>query len=120
MSKRITRILLIGFVILSVGIVFTGCLPMTGTEGTTATETTADQAADGEQATGLAGIFSNWGTWIWLVVLGAAFYFLLIRPQRQRTKKAKELMDNLQRGDEVVTIGGFHGRTFAESYSCSL
>jgi len=39
-----------------------------------------------------------------------AFYFLLIRPQRVRSKKAKDLMTSLQRGDEVVTIGGFHGR----------
>ncbi|MCJ7728239.1 MAG: preprotein translocase subunit YajC [Actinobacteria bacterium] len=39
-----------------------------------------------------------------------AFYFLLIRPQRTRSKKAQELMSSLQRGDEVVTIGGIHGR----------
>ncbi|MBC8390210.1 MAG: preprotein translocase subunit YajC [Actinobacteria bacterium] len=55
-------------------------------------------------------MFSSYGTWIWLAILAVAFYFLLIRPQRQRTKKAQELSSSLQRGDEVVTVGGFHGR----------
>ncbi|MBC8386928.1 MAG: preprotein translocase subunit YajC [Actinobacteria bacterium] len=55
-------------------------------------------------------MFASYGTWIWLAILVVAFYFLLIRPQRTRSKKAQELMSSLQRGDEVVTIGGIHGR----------
>jgi len=55
-------------------------------------------------------MFAQYGTWIWLAILVVAFYFLLIRPQRTRSKKAQELMSSLTRGDEVVTAGGFHGR----------
>jgi preprotein translocase subunit YajC len=37
------------------------------------------------------------------------FYFLLIRPQRQQQKKHKDLLESLQRGDQVVTSGGIMG-----------
>jgi len=37
------------------------------------------------------------------------FYFLLIRPQRQQQKRHKDLLDSLQRGDQVVTSGGVIG-----------
>jgi preprotein translocase subunit YajC len=37
------------------------------------------------------------------------FYFLLIRPQRQKQKETENLQKAIQAGDEVVTIGGAHG-----------
>lgn len=37
------------------------------------------------------------------------FYFLLIRPQRMQQKKHKELLESLQRGDQIVTSGGVVG-----------
>lgn len=37
------------------------------------------------------------------------FYFAIIRPQKKKDKEAKQLKDNLQVGDEVVTIGGITG-----------
>ncbi|MBN2072871.1 MAG: preprotein translocase subunit YajC [Actinobacteria bacterium] len=77
---------------------------------TTGTEGTATEGEEVQEPEGFAGIFAKYGTWIWLAILVVAFYFLLIRPQRMRSKKAQELMSSLQRGDEVVTIGGFHGR----------
>ena len=40
----------------------------------------------------------------------AIFYFLLIRPQSKRQKAQRELISNLQKGDEVVTSGGVLGR----------
>jgi preprotein translocase subunit YajC len=43
------------------------------------------------------------------VVLAAAFYLLIIRPQQQRRKVHQALMDSLQPGDRVVTIGGLYG-----------
>lgn len=46
---------------------------------------------------------------IYLVVLVAAFYLLIIRPQMQRGKQMRELMASLALGDRVVTIGGLHG-----------
>lgn len=44
-----------------------------------------------------------------LVVLGVAFYFLIIRPQQTRQKAHRALMAALAEGDHVVTIGGIHG-----------
>ena len=38
------------------------------------------------------------------------FYFLLIRPQRKQQKAHKEMVDNLKRGDDVITVGGIVGR----------
>jgi preprotein translocase subunit YajC len=44
-----------------------------------------------------------------LVVLGALFYFLLIRPQQRRARQQRELMASLEVGDEVITLGGLFG-----------
>ena len=106
LSKRIISILIVSILIISLGSLTIACFPTTTAteEGETA------ESAETEEAGTFASIFTNYGTWIWLAVLVVAFYFLLIRPQRVRSKKAQELMSSLQRGDEVVTIGGFHGR----------
>ena len=40
----------------------------------------------------------------------AIFYFLVIRPQQQQAKQHKELINNVRRGDTVVTAGGIVGR----------
>ncbi|MEI7457404.1 MAG: preprotein translocase subunit YajC [Nitrosomonadales bacterium] len=45
-----------------------------------------------------------------LVALVAVFYFLVLRPQQTRAKEHKVMVEALQRGDEVVTIGGELGR----------
>lgn len=47
---------------------------------------------------------------IFLVVLFVIFYFLLFRPQQKQMKAHKEMVDNLQRGDSVVTGGGVLGK----------
>ncbi len=44
-----------------------------------------------------------------VVLLGGLFYFLLVRPQRTRTKKHEEMLKSLDIGDEVQTIGGIYG-----------
>lgn len=44
-----------------------------------------------------------------LVLMGVAFWFLLIRPQQQRARKQRELVSSISRGDRVVSIGGLHG-----------
>jgi preprotein translocase subunit YajC len=49
------------------------------------------------------------GGLIYLAVLVIAFYLLIIRPQMQRTKQARELLASLAIGDRVVTVGGLHG-----------
>ena len=47
---------------------------------------------------------------IMLVVMVVIFYFFMIRPLRQREKKHDELVEELQKGDEVITAGGMYGR----------
>ncbi len=44
-----------------------------------------------------------------LVLLFIVFYFLLIRPQKQRDKEHRKMLGNLNKNDEVVTSGGIHG-----------
>jgi preprotein translocase subunit YajC len=105
-KRRLISIFIISMLVIIVGLSSFACLPAE-TTGETAT---AEGAEAGAEETGLSDIFMNYGTWIWLAILAVAFYFLLIRPQRMRSKKAQELMSGLQRGDEIVTIGGFYGR----------
>ncbi len=44
-----------------------------------------------------------------LLAIGAAFYFLIIRPQRRRQSEQQALLRRVGPGDEIITIGGFHG-----------
>ncbi|MGJ3232657.1 MAG: preprotein translocase subunit YajC [Oceanicaulis sp.] len=44
------------------------------------------------------------------ILIFIVFYFLLIRPQQQKMKKHREMIENLRRGDEVVTQGGIVGK----------
>ena len=46
---------------------------------------------------------------IFLGLLIAIFYFMLIRPQKRRVQAHKQLIESVEVGDEVVTIGGAHG-----------
>ncbi|MDQ3661902.1 MAG: preprotein translocase subunit YajC [Actinomycetota bacterium] len=46
---------------------------------------------------------------IFLILMGAVFYFMLVRPQRRRVQQHRALVDSLSIGDEVVTIGGLFG-----------
>ncbi|MCI0182021.1 MAG: preprotein translocase subunit YajC [Acidibacillus sp.] len=44
-----------------------------------------------------------------LILIIVVFYFLLIRPQQKRQRERSSLLQSLQSGDQVVTIGGIHG-----------
>ena len=65
----------------------------------------ADAAAVGEISTGAAIIQMA----LPIVLMIAVFYFLLIRPQKKKDKKVKEMLDALKPGDRVTTIGGIYG-----------
>lgn len=45
-----------------------------------------------------------------LIVIFVLFYFMLIRPQMKRAKEQKNMLGALQKGDEVVTMGGTVGK----------
>ena len=66
-----------------------GCVAPEGTEGETQT--------------------SIWTMLIPLVLIFAVFYFLIIRPQRKRQKEHQQLIEELKRGDRVITAGGIYG-----------
>ncbi|MFC2034284.1 preprotein translocase subunit YajC [Chloroflexota bacterium] len=46
---------------------------------------------------------------IFLVLISAMFYFLMFRPIRQREKKHDSMVEELQKGDLVITAGGIYG-----------
>jgi preprotein translocase subunit YajC len=45
-----------------------------------------------------------------LVLVMVIFYFLLIRPQQQKAKEHRQMLDDLKRNDRVLTNGGIYGR----------
>ena len=44
-----------------------------------------------------------------LILIFVIFYFFLIRPQQKKVKDHKQMVENLKRGDKVVTSGGIVG-----------
>ncbi len=52
------------------------------------------------------------GTLLLPIGMIVIFYFLLIRPQNQRMKKHRAMLEALKKGDTVVTQGGIIGRIF--------
>lgn len=70
----------------------------------------ADAAAtDAAAATATAGVGEMLGMILPLVLMFVVFYFLLIRPQKKKDKKVKEMLAALKNGDRVCTIGGIYG-----------
>lgn len=45
-----------------------------------------------------------------MVLLFGGMYFLMIRPQKKKDKEIKAMRDSMTIGDEVITIGGIHGK----------
>lgn len=87
MNNKVKTVLVIGLLIAVMAFIG-GCIP----------------GAEGEEGTG-----SIWPMIIFLVVIFALFYFVMIRPQRKRQKQHEELMQGLQKGDKVMTAGGIYG-----------
>jgi preprotein translocase subunit YajC len=45
-----------------------------------------------------------------ILMFFAIFYFLVLRPQQKRAKQHKSMLENLKKGDTVVTSGGLYGK----------
>jgi len=58
---------------------------------------------------GQGGQQSPYSFLIFMGLLFAVFYFILIRPQQKRSKEHRQLLGGLKRGDKVVTTGGLQG-----------
>ena len=50
------------------------------------------------------------GQFIPLILIFVIFYFFLIRPQQKKVKEHKNMVQNLKRGDSIVTAGGIVGK----------
>ena len=70
-----------------------------------AAQTTGDQAQGG----GLTALFPL----IMLVIMFVVMYFVMIRPQKKKQKEEEKMRNNIQIGDEILTIGGFHFRVIS-------
>lgn len=46
---------------------------------------------------------------IMMLVIFAIFYFILIRPQQKKMKDHKKMVEELKKGDEIITAGGVYG-----------
>ena len=53
---------------------------------------------------------SNWTSIIFMIAIIGVFYFFMIRPQQKKAKDQKKFVDEIKKGDDVVTIAGMYGR----------
>ena len=53
---------------------------------------------------------SGFTQFIPLILIFVIFYFFLIRPQQKKIKDHKQMVENLKRGDQVITSGGILGK----------
>lgn len=63
--------------------------------------------------TGDAGAGGSLVSFLPLLLIGAFVYFAMIRPQRKRQQAVQTMQKQLSVGDDVITIGGMHGRVDA-------
>lgn len=70
----------------------------------------AAEAAGTTDAAQQPGTLGLGGMLIPLILMFVLMYFLMIRPESKRKKKAEEMRNNLSLGDEITTIGGLTGK----------
>ena len=74
-----------------------------------ATTATTDAAAATETMGTGATIIYYAVQFVPMILIFVVFYFLLIRPQRKKDKKVKDMLSALKVGDRISTIGGIFG-----------
>jgi preprotein translocase subunit YajC len=57
----------------------------------------------------MEGFLSQYGMILFLVGIGAVFYFLMIRPAKKQQQKQQAMMDSLQEGSRVMLTSGIYG-----------
>lgn len=80
-----------------------------GLENAAAGAAEAGAAAAGTEEVAAAGGGDLLGMLLPMVLMIGVFYFLMIRPQRKKDKKVKNMLANLKVGDRICTIGGVYG-----------
>ena len=53
---------------------------------------------------------SPFGMFVPMIAIFLIFYFLLIRPQQRKQRGQEEMLKAIEKGDDVVTAGGLHGK----------
>lgn len=66
----------------------------------------AGQPGGGGGAQGPAAMIQSF---LPLILIFVIFYFLLIRPQSKKAKEHKQMLENLKKGDKIMTNGGIYG-----------
>ena len=91
--------------------VFVMCLLLTLSVAAFAlAETTGDAAAAAGAANPeVSPVAALLSTFVPMVLIVVVFWLFLIRPQRKKDKKVKEMLAALKKGDRVCTIGGIYG-----------
>ena len=69
----------------------------------------AAAGAAGEEVGQVNSVAALLTTFLPMILIFVVFYFFLIRPQRKKDKKVKEMLNNLKAGDRICTIGGIYG-----------
>ena len=69
--------------------------------------------ASGAANAGNMGPMGGMSTILMLVVIFIAMYFIVIRPQKKQEKEKAQMLNNLQVGDEITTIGGIIGKVIS-------
>ena len=92
-----TKILNLGLIggLLTSTVFISGCIPETADGGT-----------------------SIWPMLIFVALFFGLMYFIMIRPQRKRQQEHQQMIEELKRGDRVITAGGIHGtiESISEDY----
>lgn len=87
MKSRLLNLLIL------VSLFFTGCMPPGNQQG-----------KDGASGGGMGGF-----QFIFLGLMILVFWLFFIRPQAKRAKNQKKFIEDMQKGDKIVTIAGIHG-----------
>ncbi len=93
-KKQWYLLVLVGLI--TVMVLLAGCYPV-------------DTGTNGEESDSGSFITSIWPMLIFIVLLFAMMYFVMIRPQRKRQREHQDFIEQLHRGDRVVTAGGIYG-----------
>ncbi|GAB4331698.1 MAG: hypothetical protein Kow0037_08500 [Calditrichia bacterium] len=67
-------------------------------------------AMAGGAASGAQGGGNAFLSFLPLILIIAIMYLLILRPQAKKQKEREKMLNSVQKGDNIVTVGGIHGK----------